>query len=583
MFLNETVKLSLDDYETYVRPILTESPTDIYKYSSIFYKKYLEENESTSRKEVYSLFRLVCSLDLNTSNPESPFDPMITTPSGDSGRLSDIPENHQVFLQEILQKITTPIVQARVADILWIIQKKNKKENAEIALKSYMLFIENNLNRQEEVLKIIDYSQRVLFLLKWTRNAKNHQEIIKKFENLIKSQEEISCFFIKNVIPLLINKRGADKNLLVSILKSKVENSNCPDDWQSLEKVYNQLKEHSKVNERKIRQGEIYAQYGDQAKDNINKICWYEKSLEIYPNTKETKDRIKEINNKLSIASSNSPKEMQHYKVSLPQDCSDYIQNKSIEIKEKISGLSFLEALKALVIYIEYPSVDELKQKVEIEQSNPLGIFSPVINSFQVTNVNLQSRCESLNLDNLENVLAIYFTQQYFPFCTSIMLNLATEGLEIIRKEHNNIKEDDWITILKKSIIPQERLESFGIGFYNWFYKRNLVALPILIPQFENLVRYLIQDSQNDTAVYRNKERKQEEESFKNNFNNGIIENKLGQDLVFQFKVLLFANGGFNLRNKIEHGLVDDLSFSDLKSDYLVLLMLKVVLFYISK
>ena len=73
------------------------------------------------------------------------------------------------------------------------------------------------------------------------------------------------------------------------------------------------------------------------------------------------------------------------------------------------------------------------------------------------------------------------------------------------------------------------------------------------------------------------------EEPFKNNFNNEIIKNKLGQDLVFQFKVLLFANGGLNLRNKMEHGLVNDLAFSNLESDYLVLLMLKVVCLCTSK
>lgn len=583
MFLNETVELSLDDYETYVEPILSESHTDIREYHSIFLKKCSEENENILQKEVYSLFRLVCSLDLNTSNPKHPFVPMITTPNGDSGRPSDIPKNHQDFLQAILKKIINPVVQARVADILWVIEKKNKKENAEIALKSYMLFIENNLSNQEEVIEIVKYSQRVIFLSNWTKNKENHHEIIKKFENLIQSKEEISCFFIKDIILLLINEKESDKDLLISILEKEIKDSDSSDGWECLEKVYSKLKMQDKVNECKIRQGEIYAQYGDLMDDSINKTHWYRKALEVYPNTKETKDLIKEINKKLSIASSNSLKEMQHNKVPLPQPVSDYVQKKSMEIKEKISRLSFLEALKALISYVEYPSVEKLKQETEMRQSNPLELFSRFIDSFQVTNVNLQSRCESQNSDNLEEDLAVYFAQRYFPCCTSIMLFPVMEGLEIIRKEHNNIKEADWIIILEKSIIPKKRLESFSLGFYNWFHKRNCAALPILIPQFENLIRYLIQDSQNDTAVYRNKESKQEEESFKNNFNNEIIRNKLGQDLVFQFKVLLFANKGLNLRNKIEHGLVDDLAFSNLASDYLVLLMLEVVFLCSSK
>ena len=182
-------------------------------------------------------------------------------------------------------------------------------------------------------------------------------------------------------------------------------------------------------------------------------------------------------------------------------------------------------------------------------------------------------------MDRAQN-LAYYFTRRYFPVIRIIMLDPVIQGLEIIRKEYNNIKEDDWMIILQQSIIPQERLKSFSEGFYNWFHKNNIAALSILLPQFENLIRYLIQDSK-DTAVYRNKEKKQEEESFKNNFNNEIIENKLGQDLVFRFKVLLFADGGFNLRNNIEHGLLADEDFSNPKSDYRVLFMLKVVLFLV--
>jgi len=91
MFLNKTVELSLDDYETYVEPILTEFHTDILEYYSIFCKKCSEENENILRKEIYSLFRLVCSFILNLSDQKSPFLPMMDMRDRDSGRLSDIP------------------------------------------------------------------------------------------------------------------------------------------------------------------------------------------------------------------------------------------------------------------------------------------------------------------------------------------------------------------------------------------------------------------------------------------------------------------------------------------------------------
>ena len=109
---------------------------------------------------------------------------------------------------------------------------------------------------------------------------------------MIQSKEEISYFFIKGIILLLINEKESDKNLLISIFEKEIKDSDSLDGWECLEKVYSKLKMHDKVNECKIRQGEIYALYGDRMDDSIVKTHWYHKALEVSPNTKETKPKL---------------------------------------------------------------------------------------------------------------------------------------------------------------------------------------------------------------------------------------------------------------------------------------------------
>lgn len=559
MFLNETIKLSLNDYQKYIHPVLAESYMDIGEYSTKFLGLYNQHKnaENILEKEIYSLFELICSLD--------------------SGILSDITENHIIFLQNILEKIDNQLVQARIADILCSIKKENKNENAKIAINAY-----ENLLKNPEIFPINKktYIERILSLSNFI-NKNDRKNNIKKIEEFL-IQEKENVRVILKIIVLLVNEKESDKKLLTSIIEEKRKDSgNWRDQWEEVAKFYSKLGNHQEVENCKISRAEAWFSSAEGA-DLESTIFALQTSLQIYPNTKKTEGRRKEISDKLSSASAKVQERMQM--ITRQQMITRHIIEKSEKIKKEISGLNFFEALQTLVSFIKYPSIEELERSLEREKQSFRGImlFSNMTSTFKYENVNEQSRCESQNLQG-KGGMAYYFLNSYFPDYFISELLPIQQGLEIIRKKHNNIKIDDWINILKKSIIPEKRLESFSIGFYNWFCKINQAALPILIPQFENLIRYIIQNNQQDTSIYRQKESKQEEQSFKNNLDNEIIKNKLGKDLVFQFQLLLISDKkegleGFNIRNKIEHGLCDDEYFLKPECNYFVLLMLKLLL-----
>ena len=183
-----------------------------------------------------------------------------------------------------------------------------------------------------------------------------------------------------------------------------------------------------------------------------------------------------------------------------------------------------------------------------------------------------------LNKDAEEN-LALYFKFKVFPYF-NLRLDPIINGLESIRTEHAHVTENDWYDLLEDcSFIPKDRLQSYQLGLHNWFNRKNTIALPILMPQFENSVRFLIQNGGTDTSIYREKEQRQEEQPFDSkHLDHEIIKEAFGKDIVILLKILLTKKNGFSLRHKVAHGLIDDNHFFLSEVEYFFLLLLSLVI-----
>ena len=378
MFFNQGIQLSLEDYKNHIESIIISKLPN--QHLEVLQEKYIKEQLCIRKKEIYLLFKVILSFYFDLSlGRKNPFGAMVVNQQGDSGRPTDIPENHQEFLQKIVNAIRVLSIQARVADILWIISKNNKQENAKIAIKCYMLTIEKILEQddRESPERLFECIQRALFFSDLIKDQVNY---IKLQNLIIERKDRIPSSDMIGIVSLLIPLK-TNRDLLLNCIKEKISNSTDPLNWQKLADIYHKCGDPTEAQRCEIKRGDDM-----KHSDPFNARHWYAESLKNYPNTRKTKDRIMEINANLTQASSNSFKEMRHIKNALPSNASKQIMEWKTkteeEIKDKVSNLPFLEALKKLVLYMPRCSYEELEKLVDDEKNNCFGMFSPIVEHY---------------------------------------------------------------------------------------------------------------------------------------------------------------------------------------------------------
>jgi hypothetical protein len=148
-------------------------------------------------------------------------------------------------------------------------------------------------------------------------------------------------------------------------------------------------------------------------------------------------------------------------------------------------------------------------------------------------------------LENYNRLISLYVKALIFP------------AFEIIKKEHQ-FDDKDFSKIVKESpLIPKGREKSFIKLFRLGFDDDFLSVMYFLIPQIENFVRFYLNQNNTITTCI-----SEEGISTENSMNSLLKMNEskelFGEDLLYELKALFCEPLGFNLRNLVAHGLIDD-------------------------
>ncbi len=122
---------------------------------------------------------------------------------------------------------------------------------------------------------------------------------------------------------------------------------------------------------------------------------------------------------------------------------------------------------------------------------------------------------------------------------------------------------------LKNScIISEDRFFLFQKGLEAYFSKDYIVTLHVLIPQFEEAIRNLIELNGGSILVYKNNGYNLK--NLDHLLRDKIISDVFGEDISLYFKVLFTDNRGWNLRNEIAHGILDPSHYNKQTADRLL-------------
>ncbi|MET6996851.1 DUF4209 domain-containing protein [Chitinophaga defluvii] len=107
----------------------------------------------------------------------------------------------------------------------------------------------------------------------------------------------------------------------------------------------------------------------------------------------------------------------------------------------------------------------------------------------------------------------------------------------------------------KSCIIEKDRLPIFQKGFEAYFAGDYIVAIHLLIPQFEEAIRNLVE--MNGGSVIIQKEDAFNLKTFDHLLKDEIITDIFGEDKSLYFKTLFTDKRGWNIRNHVAHGMLD--------------------------
>lgn len=138
---------------------------------------------------------------------------------------------------------------------------------------------------------------------------------------------------------------------------------------------------------------------------------------------------------------------------------------------------------------------------------------------------------------------------------------------KLVEKGISNIDLQKYI--FDSGIIDDLRKPIFENAFEAYFKSDHIVFAHLIIPQIEVIIRNIINKA-GGTSLYLKKNGSFEELSFEKALKDPIIVGILGKNLIRYLEIVFIDKRGWNLRNRVSHGLMDPNSFNQMTTDYIL-------------
>ncbi|MGP4958109.1 DUF4209 domain-containing protein [Pseudomonas helleri] len=549
--------------------------------------------EEFAQARVLWLLSDLCSMMLNPSDPNELFRPFAILEDKRSLAITDVTEDEFDFLESAMDELSTGLVKARVAEVLWITQGRRHIKQAQAALAGYQTV---PLNEDTWWRGGEDCWGRALMLA--PRLGKAGKDIADQlsnrlFEALDKEFEApspmlapIAALVLENRVvhsqaadlPSRLEEAGRNSERTGNILRARRCYELSMDAYRAAKDLVSSARMTAALANTWVAEAEVLGDgEGAQPLIALNNL---EKALQIYrkvPQRLRDQLGVTELLIRLPqrIADAgNRSVGMMRMLSSPPTDISDLVN----DALEKVSGKSPVEALHALATLYPFAKKEGARQAaLNTLRVGLIGALSGATYLDKGGRVIAKTKPMSLGAepsqDNEERIWAEMVKNHAFT------RNLTVQGgvipaLGVMQREHC-YKEQDLVELAKASaLVPPERALMVGKGLYWGMVGDFGMAVHFLIPQLENIVRFHMKGAELKTS-------NTDPEGIENE--NGLstlldvegVDAVFGADIVFEMKALFCSAFGPNLRNAFAHGLMDDDDFYSADAVYAWWFMLK--------
>lgn len=569
--------LTVNDFEGcgWKAALACASREDYFSMSEAFSaaaKQAIDEGRQAHGKVLW-LLSDACSMMLKPVSVNEPFEPIIVI----DGRRSAMPDDFSgadiEFFAQIVDAIDNPKLKARLADLVWLMQRPRR--DIRFALAAIDSYRSVSLSAETWARGGYKCWERAIQLARLhgkgagDRLDEMEAAIITKLESSTK-QDNFFCFKLAGL--LKSGGLGGDRsNLIAEKLESVAREFDCQNHFyhareyfQASAEWFQKAENEGKSTELTIEAAETFVK---EAKTRITSdqpsymvaASFHENAIQIYrtiPRSKRAEYRVDErIVELRKLLSESSEKMLDEMKViEVPRiDISEIVENARKSIRSK----NPIEALRAFSnLHLMADSKKLRENATDQINRNSLQTLLPGVAISSDGRV-IARHAGSSPTDSNETVIRYAMIRNHDIQIGIIVQGMIWPALEEMLLEHR-LNEADFIRIAKQSsIVPIGRELLFGKALFAGYERDFAVAIHLLTPQIEHMVRFHLKQAGVQTTNLDN-DGIEQENGLSSLMNLPQAEKIFGEDLSFEIKALFCDPFGPNLRNELAHGLLDD-------------------------
>lgn len=537
------------------------------------YKASASDQEECGSEGSYRVYGMLSSILYTTLKLQDISEPYSRAydPDGFKSMIpSDLRGEQSDILRELVTCIWNPGLRARMADIVWL----NNKKRADMAREAVMAYCqivqdvlegkaqfhkENLAASSKEGCKMLYRACRIAHETGWNGSESSYlKDLVEKVTRHAVDQEHISGFF--NIGEIALQFRIGDPGGIATnaeyfaksgkyhpYLSSKL--------WDLAASAHQQVGNEEERYRCLVSKAETFVDIAsvDEARGEIfSAVHNFQNAIRLLRELPDTRQRRTELEKKLRHAQSSIRDQMGV--ISTPFDLSEEVRF----ARTTVGGQSLSQALAGFVTLTESPDPDELH-----EEARKHAEEFPFMALFPATVVDQDGRTlaesPSYTGDDEDGRHAL---QHIIVRNEGLRREYDVKGLieparQQIQFEHS-LDIRDFLPIAEMSTyIPANRVDLVAMGIARFFGGDYFSALHILVPQLENSLRYILELQGLDTSAIQS-DMTQEIRSFSVLLKKEreTLENSLGTAIVYEIENLFDYRGGPALRHQLAHGLV---------------------------
>lgn len=542
-----------------------------------------DEVGETHKSRCLSLLGAVCSMMLYPEKFNEPFKPYMVWNDRRSMIPSDLKENEILFLSQIVREVDNYWLKARLADIAWLLLRPR---NVGFALEAIDSYAQSPLDREilagdgRKCWKRAIYLCRNLRKGSGDRLEKIEQTIFAAFEKTT-AEDKFLAIWLADLLDAAHSKHSL---AIAQRLESIAEHFNTAEDYDKAQEYFGRAVAWYEMAQEKglaikvaIAEADMLAKQGYTriSGDNPSHMVaghFFEKAIQLYRAIPKAERivhgvdaRITKLYRQLTVSGEETLHELMP--ISSSFDITEFVNDS----RDRIKGKSISEALLAFANI--HPNTNKKKLRSQSEQlmrDHPLlSIFPSKVfaGDGRVIAKNSGLDLQGLDAEGNERTLLTSMVRDYTNQLGLIVQGCILPALQILQLEHR-FTEDDFIELcLRTPIIPRGNEMLLGRALHAGFENDFTIALHLLIPQVENLVRFHLKARGAKTTTL-DAEGIQTENGLSTLVDLPEMELAFGEDLTFEIKALFCDSHGPNLRNQLAHGLLSSTAFDSVASIY---------------